>query len=142
LYQLGILDVLRGRPDDARTLLDEALDRSLAARSTPFVTLCLVAYAWLAFADGDPERPARLEGAAEGLRQRVGLSAWPHLRRLEADLVAQVRQRLGDSQFDQVFAAGSRLTQRQAVDIVRDETRHPHALSRYTRKTRKPRLWS
>jgi hypothetical protein len=64
-----------------------------------------------------------IEGAAEGLRQRVGLSAWPHLRRLEADLVAQVRQRLGDSQFDQAFAAGSRLTQRQAVDIVRDETR-------------------
>jgi predicted ATPase len=121
--QLGILDVLRGRPDDARPLLDEALDRSLAAGSTPFVTLCLVAYAWLAFADGDPERAARLEGAAEGLRQRVGLSAWPHLRRLEADLVAQVRQRLGDSQFDQVFAAGSQLTQRQAVDIVRDETR-------------------
>jgi predicted ATPase len=121
--QLGILDVLRGRPDDARPLLNEALDRSLAAGSTPFVTLCLVGYAWLAFADGDPERAARLEGAAEGLRQRVGLSAWPHLRRLEADLVAQVRQRLGDSQFDQVFAAGSRLTQRQAVDIVRDETR-------------------
>jgi predicted ATPase len=121
--QLGILYVLRGRPDDARTLLDEALDRSLADLNTPFVTLCLVAYAWLAFADGDPERAARLEGAAEGLRQRVGLSAWPHIRRLEADLVAQVRQRLGDSQFDQAFAAGSRLTQRQAVDIVRDETR-------------------
>ena len=41
--QLGILDVLRGRTDEARTLLGEALDRSLAARSTPFVTLCLVA---------------------------------------------------------------------------------------------------
>jgi hypothetical protein len=37
------------------------------------VTLCLVAYAWLAFADGDPERAAQLEGAAEGLRRRVGL---------------------------------------------------------------------
>jgi hypothetical protein len=115
--------VLQGRPDDARPLLNEALDRSLAAGSTPFVTLCLVGYAWLAFADGDPERVARLEGAVDGLRQRVGLSAWHNLRRLEADLVAQVRQRLGDSQFDQAFAAGSQLTQRQAVDIVRDETR-------------------
>ena len=77
------------------TLLDEALDLSLAARSTPFVTLCLAGYAWLAFADGDPDRAARLEGAAEGLRRRVGLAAWPHLRRVEADLVAQVRQGLG-----------------------------------------------
>ncbi len=30
-------------------LLDEALDLSLAARSTPFVTMCLAAYARLAF---------------------------------------------------------------------------------------------
>jgi predicted ATPase len=119
--QLGILDVLRGRPDEARTLIKEALERSLAARSTPFVTLCLAGYAWLAFADGDPERAARLEGAAEGLRRRVGLRAWPHLRRVEADLVAQVRQRLGAARFDQAFAAGSRLTQQQAVALVRDQ---------------------
>ena len=43
--QLGILDVLRGSLDEARPLLKEALDRSLAARSTPFVTLCLAGYA-------------------------------------------------------------------------------------------------
>jgi predicted ATPase len=119
--QLGILDVLRGRPDEARTVLDEALDLSLAARSTAFVSQCLSAYAWLAFASDDPERAARLEGAAEGLRRRVGLRTWSHLRRVEGDLVAQVRQRLGASQFDQAFSAGSRLSQRQAVDIVRDQ---------------------
>ncbi len=121
--QLGILDVLRGRPDEARPLLDEALDRSLAARSTPFITLCLAGYAQLAFAEGDPDRAARLEGAAEGLRRRVGLPAWPHLRRMEADLVAQVRQKLGASQFDQAFSDGSRLTQQEAVAIVRDQRR-------------------
>jgi predicted ATPase len=119
LVQLGILDVLRDRPGEARELLDEALDLSLAVRNTAFVTLCLTGYAWLAFADGDPERAARLEGAAEGLRRRVGLRAWSHLRRLEADLVAQVRQGLGGSQFDQAFSAGSRLTQQDAVAIVR-----------------------
>jgi tetratricopeptide (TPR) repeat protein len=119
--QLGILDVLRGSLDEARALLEEALDLSLAARSTAFVTLCLAGYAWLAFADGDPERAALLEGAAEGLRRRVGLRAWPHLRRVEADLVAQVRQRLGAARFDEVFVAGSGLSQRQAVAVVRDQ---------------------
>ena len=54
--QLGILDVVRGSLDEARPLLEEALDRSLAARSTSFVTLCLAGYAQLAFADGDPDR--------------------------------------------------------------------------------------
>jgi tetratricopeptide (TPR) repeat protein len=118
--QLGILDVVRGSLDEARPLLEEALDLSLAARSTSFVTLCLAGYAWLAFADGDPGRAALLEGAAEGLRRRVGLSAWPHLRKVEADLVAQVRPRLGAARFDRAFSAGSGLTQQQAVAVVRD----------------------
>ncbi len=118
--QLGILDVVRGSLDEARPLLEEALDLSLAARSTSFVTLCLTGYAWLAFADGDPGRAALLEGAAEGLRRRVGLSAWPHLRKLEAELVAQVRHTLGAARFDRAFSAGSGLAQQQAVAIVRD----------------------
>jgi len=119
--QLGILAVLQGRLDEARALMDEALGLSLAARSTPFVTLCLAGYARLALAEGDPERAARLKAAAEGLRQRVGLPAWPELRRLEEELVAQIRQELSAAQFDQAFSAGSGLTQRQAVDIVQDQ---------------------
>ena len=119
--QLGILAVLRGSLDEARAVLEEALGLSLAARSTAVVTLCLSGYAWLALAEGDPERAARLEGAAESLRRRVGQRAWPHLRRMEADLVTQVRERLGAGRFDQVFSVGSRLTQREAVAIVRDQ---------------------
>jgi predicted ATPase len=123
--QPGILAVLRGSLDEARPLLDEALNLSLAARSTPLVTLCLAGYAQLAFADGDLERAALLEGAAEGARRRVGLSAWPHLRRVEDELVARVRQKLGDNRFDQAFSAGAGLTQREAVAIVRDQRGTP-----------------
>jgi len=118
--QLGTLDVLRGRLEEAREMLDEALDLSLAARSTPFVTLCLAAHARLAYGEGDPERTALLEGAADGLRRRVGLRAWPMLRPTETELTAQLRQALGADQFDQVFAVGSRLNQREAVAAVRD----------------------
>ena len=118
--QLGILDVLRGRLDEARELLDEALDLSLAARSTPFVTLCLAAQARLAFGEGDPERTALLEGAADGLRRRVGLRAWPMLRPTKTELMAQLRQALGPDRFDQAFSAGSRLNQREAVATARD----------------------
>src|SRR5262249_38274092 len=107
--QMGILDVVRGSLHEARPLLEEALDLGLAVRSTPFVTLCLSGYAQLAFAEGVPERAALLEGAAEGLRRRVGISAWPHLRKVEADLVAQVRQKLGAARFDRAFSDGSGL---------------------------------
>jgi hypothetical protein len=85
------------------------------------VILCLSAYALLTFTDGDPKRAALLQGAAEGLRRRYGLPAWPHLRRAEAELVAQVRQRLGADQFDQAYSAGSALTQREAVAVVQDQ---------------------
>jgi hypothetical protein len=43
------------------------------------------------------------------------------LRRREAELLAQVRQALGAGRFDDVFAAGSRLNQREAVATVRDQ---------------------
>ena len=68
-----------------------------------------------------PDRAALLEGAADGLRRRVGQPAWPHLRPVEADLVTQTRRRLGPGQFDQAFSAGSRLTQREAVAIARNQ---------------------
>jgi hypothetical protein len=61
-----------------------------------------------------------LAGAAEGLRRRAGVRAWAIQRQGEAELVAQARQALGAGRFDQVFAAGARLTQRAAVAAARD----------------------
>ena len=112
---LATLALERGQPEEARAPLDEGLELSLAAHSTRSVTLCLAAFARWALAAGDPEQAALLAGAAEGLHQRAGLRAWPILRPGEADLVAQVRQALGAGRFDQVFATGARLTQREAV---------------------------
>jgi predicted ATPase len=119
--QQGTLAILQGRPGQARELLDEALDLSLAIRSIRNVTLCLAAFAQLAFAEGDPERAALLAGAAEGLRRRAGFSTWPMLRQGEAELAAQIREALGDGRFGQVFAAGSRLSQQEAVATIRDQ---------------------
>jgi predicted ATPase len=117
---LGTLAVAQGRPQEARGLLDEGLELSLAAHSTRSVTLCLAAFARLAFVDGDPGRAALLAGAADGLRHRAGLRAWPLRRREEAELAAQLRRALGAAQFGQLSAAGSRLSQQEAVAAVRD----------------------
>jgi predicted ATPase/class 3 adenylate cyclase len=119
---LATLALVRGRPEEARALLDEALGPSLASHSTRSVTLCLAAFARWALVAGDPERAALVAGAAEGLRRRAGVLAWPILRPGDADLVAQVRQALGADRFDQLFAAGARLTQREAVAAARTGT--------------------
>jgi hypothetical protein len=118
--QLGTLDALRGRLDRAGNLLDEALDLSLATRNTSFVALCLAAHARLAFGEGDLEQTALLEGAADGMRRRAGLRAWPMLRPTETELRTKLRQALGADHLDQVLSAGSRLTQQQAVAAIRD----------------------
>jgi hypothetical protein len=89
---------VRNRLEEARALLDEGLEPSLAVRSTRNVGLYVPAFAQLALVEGDPERAALLVGAAQGLRRRVGLRAWPMLRREEAELVAQLRQALGADQ--------------------------------------------
>ena len=118
--QLGTLDVVQGRLNQARELLDEALDLIQVSCVTWNVTVCLAAFARLAFAEGDPERAALLAGATEGLRRRAGLRAWPVLRRGEAELVAQVRQALATDRFGQAFDAGSRLSQHEAMAAMRD----------------------
>lgn len=116
---LAILNARQGRLEEARPLLAKALVLSLTIRSPTFVALCLAGYAQLASAEGDLERAALLEGAAEGLRQRVGISAWAFLRPMEAGLVASVREQLGEDRFDRAFRDGAGLTQREAVAVVR-----------------------
>jgi predicted ATPase/class 3 adenylate cyclase len=124
---LGTLALERGELEEAQALLDEALSLSLAAHSTRSVTLCLTAFARWALMASDPERAALVAGAAEGLRRRAGLRTWPILRQGEADLAAQARQALGADRFDQVFATGARLTQREAVAAASD----PHGASTF-----------
>ena len=119
--QLGTLSITGGDLRQARALLDEALDLSVAARNTAGVALCLATYARLASEEGDPGRAARLAGAAEGMRRRVGVRVWPTLRYAEAELVAQLRQTLGAERFDQAFSAGSALSQREALTAARSQ---------------------
>jgi len=118
--QLGNLATVRGRLDEARNLLDDGLQLSVATHSTRTVNLCLAAFARLAFAEGDSERAALLAGAAAGLLRRVSLRPWPGLPGGGGQLEARLREALGAQRFDQVYAAGSRLDQREAVAAVRD----------------------
>ncbi len=118
--QLGVLDVLQGRLEQARTTLDEGLELSLATHSTPFVALSLAAQARLALAECDPQHAALLTGTVAGLRRRAGLQAWPMPRRGEAQVADQARRALGGHRFSQAFSAGAKLNKRQAVTLLRD----------------------
>jgi predicted ATPase len=117
---LGSLAVEAGRLDEARVLLDEALQRSLdMERSTRMATFCLVAYAELTLATGEPQQSALALGAVDGLRARTGLRPWPLVRPGETRLLAGVREALPPQQFQDAFAAGFHLSRQDAVAIMR-----------------------
>jgi predicted ATPase len=115
--RLGLLATARGSLDDAWRLLEDALDMSLATDNTYNLILSLVAFAQLAVVQGDTERAALLAGAARGLRRRAGMQVFSSLTG-EVEVIAQIREALSAERFDEAFAAGTRLTQQEAVDAV------------------------
>lgn len=122
--QLASLAVRNGHLDEACVLLVESVfGGEETAISTQTVTFCLSVSAELALARGDARQAALSLGAADGLRQRAGLRAWPLARRGEAELVARVTERFGSEDFQRVFADGSRFDRRQAVALVHDVAR-------------------
>jgi predicted ATPase len=116
--RLGFLAMARGSLDDAWSLLGEALDIALATDNTYNVILTIVAFAQLALVQGDPEEAALLAGAARGLRRRAGMQVFSSLTG-EVEVIAQIRQALSAEGFEQAFAAGSRLSQQEAIAAVR-----------------------
>jgi predicted ATPase len=121
--QLASLAVTAGDLDEARALLTESVEASEESElSTLVVTFALVASAQWALAEGDARRAAMALGATDGLRRRAGLRAWPSTRRREAELVTRVEQEFDAQDYTEVFAAGSELSHREAVALVRSDS--------------------
>jgi len=117
--QLASLAIRTGDLEEARSLLLASVGtRGDTELSTLTVTFALVAVAQLALATGEARRAATALGAAEGLRRRAGLQAWPSTRRAERDLIARVSQEVDPDGFEDAFAAGSALGQRAAIALV------------------------
>jgi predicted ATPase len=120
--QLASLAVGADRLDEARALLVGSVDASEDTELTTLtVTFSLVASAQLALVKGDARRAAMALGAADGLRRRAGLRAWPSTRQGEAELATRVKQELDANDFTEVFTAGSDLSHREAVALVRSD---------------------
>lgn len=115
--QLAALAVREGLLDEADAVLAESVSGEDV--STLPLTFSLVAAAELALARGEAGRAATALGAADGLRRRAGLRAWPATRRAEAHLVDGVAQALGPNAYEDAFTAGAALGHREGVALVR-----------------------
>jgi predicted ATPase len=108
-----------GRPAEARQALEVALTAYAAVRLYDGLSYGLEAAAGLASSDGRSEEAALLLGAADGLRDEVGVPIWgPRLTRFET-LVASVRAALSDGVFDASWSDGRALDYETALGHAR-----------------------
>jgi non-specific serine/threonine protein kinase len=84
---------------------------------------CVEGLGWARALQGAPERAASLFGAAEALREAVGMSRLPGLRANYERAVAAVRAQIDDARFQAAWAEGRLLT----LDQVIEESLSPEA---------------
>jgi non-specific serine/threonine protein kinase len=111
---LGRIALKRGEPARAAALWQEALGLGWDVWDVRFT---IEGLAGVAVACREPERAARLFGAAEALRERYGIVLTPiHLPEHAANVVA-ARAALGDATFAAAWAEGWRMS----LDLARAE---------------------
>jgi tetratricopeptide (TPR) repeat protein len=125
LTDLGLSALRQGALERAEEQLQESLALCARLMDRQTAALCLCGLAGLAGARGDGVRAARLAGAAEALRQRVGVALWPVENAIYDDLVHPLRDVVGDTEFSRAWADG-RLLESDVLRSLGDETRLRH----------------
>ncbi len=114
LHNLGTIAKEQGDYRRAAALFEESLPLYREANNTPGVASCLVGLAGVA-AEGQPERAARLLGAAQALLDRTSSVVEP-ADRIEIEReIAAVRTQLGEETFAPAWAEGRAMTLEQAI---------------------------
>ena len=96
-------------------------------RNDPFIAaLCMESMAWVAGTHGDVTRAAILMAAAETTVQLAGTSTplFPSMSDYHADCVRNVRQQLGDTEFEAVHRQATSMSLARAAAYALDEPVH------------------
>jgi non-specific serine/threonine protein kinase len=129
---LGNLLLLRGDVERASALQRESLALRQAIEDTVGIGRCLDCLGWVASAQGHPDRAARLFGAAEAIRERIG--AAPHVpwRAEHEERVAAAWVRLPEDAFQAAWSEGRALPLAWAIAyaLAADEPAGPEGTTR------------
>jgi len=116
---LGIVNLMRGNPVRAGALYLEALEIGPSDRHLQHSTSILGGLTAVAVDLGFLERSARLLGATEALRDRIGAVVYPRDRAVLDRRLAVLRTHLESETFDKLREEGARLTSEQLLAEVR-----------------------
>jgi tetratricopeptide (TPR) repeat protein len=114
---LGYLALREGGPAEAHGLLADGLRGFHEAGASEGVQLALRGLAALSGTQGRPEQAARLFGAAEVLRERIGMVLPPVERPEYEDYVAAIRTQMGGDVFAAAWAEGRAMSLDRAVGL-------------------------
>lgn len=136
LLCLGLTELGWGDPERAAILFEERLRLVSKLRDKVGIAYCLLGLAGAAGLEGQPERAARLWGAAEILREEVGLPLSP-LGRAHYDYeryLSIARSQLDEEAWTAAWAEGKAMTQEEAIEYAlaaeQPEKEPGHHLSR------------
>lgn len=122
LLTLGGISRLLGEDDRAADEFREALDFVLRYTSGGNLASCIEGLAAVALDRGDTERAARLLGAARSLRESSRSVAFPMGEILNAGIEEAGRTSLDTDTFARLSAEGSRMEEREVVELARSVT--------------------
>lgn len=115
---LGILAQLQLQYKEAEAFYKESLTLCRSLKEKWVTVECLEGLAGIAARIGRPERAAHLFGAADNVRQAIGLTLNPWEQAHHGREVALVRATLGRAAFSVAFAEGQAMALEEAVESV------------------------
>ena len=118
LFNLGAAALQLGQHGRARSRFRESIGLSHKMEDKEDLAWCLEGFAALAVAEEEPDRAARLLGAAGGLLEAMGGEFKPFERLLHEETVVRARGRLPPHSFDAGWAEGKSLSLEQAVEYA------------------------
>jgi len=121
LDHLGWAALARGDRKQAEALLKEGLLSCSKVGARRIAAEDLDGLACVAGAKADPERAARLFGAAQALHEAVGYHHTPSERAIREPYLADARSKLDEASWEAAFAEGQAMTFEEAVEYAVSE---------------------
>jgi hypothetical protein len=119
LHHVGWAHLLKGEVGEATTTIERSLGLSERLGHDDGITYGVEGFIGICALRGDVERAGLLAGAAQSMRERIGLFN-PAEFTFQAQVIAEIRAGDGAALFDRAFEKGRRLTPAEAVAIARE----------------------
>jgi DNA-binding CsgD family transcriptional regulator len=121
LDTLGWAALLSGSMERARASFAESLALSRRVGDRECISTCLEGLAYIAGAEGAPEKAGRLFGAGRALLEAIDFTLTPRERAMREPYQASVRSRLGDAAWEEALAMGRAMGVEEAMAYALSE---------------------